>query len=228
MNLFDKEKPQNYPNQNLNSITDSSKALMQEMSEQLKIVSQELAELKKTGRPKDQDLIQKLSLELLEMKQTLSDYVCLNQDLSKVNQNLQEELQRVLTEMSDTTNLNQQLSRENDSLKNRGGLMLREQQEKLEEKIADVQVQNSKLRKLVNQSNADSVKTVVKERDATLRRVKEEKQRAAIAKRNAEEEIAKVKKQASGTLVKIKNQLRFWQLMAVGMFGMGLAVGWLL
>lgn len=46
--------------------------------------------------------------------------------------------------------------------------------------------------------------------------------------KNAKDEIAKVKKQVSATLVKIKNQLRLWQVMAVALFGMGLAIGWIL
>ena len=79
--------------------------------------------------------------------------LCLNQELSEVNHNLQEELRKVLTDLSDITRLNQQLSIENDNLRNRGGWMLREQQEKLEREIADVQDQNSRLNRLVNMSN---------------------------------------------------------------------------
>ena len=228
MNLFDSESQQNHTNPSLNSTTDRSKALMQEMSEQLKIVSQELAELKKMGRPKDQDLIQKLSLELLEMKRTLRDYVCLNQDLSKVNQNLQEELQKVLTEMSDITNLNQQLSRENDSLRNRGGLMLRDQQERLEERIADVQAQNSKLRDLVNLSNVDTVKAAIKERDAVRDRAAQEIQKSVVAKKNADKEIAKAKRNAKSMIADAKRKVRLWQMVAVGTLILGLAMGWML
>ena len=85
-----------------------------------------------------------------EMSQKLRESLCLNQELSEVNHNLQEELRKVLTDLSDITRLNQQLSIENDNMRNRGGWILREQQEKLEREIADVQDQNSRLNRLVN------------------------------------------------------------------------------
>lgn len=99
-----------------------------------------------------------------EMSQKLRESLCLNQELSEVNHNLQEELRKVLTDLSDITRLNQQLSIENDNLRNRGGWMLREQQEKLEREIEDVRAQNSNLVRLVNMSNVQAVERAEKAR----------------------------------------------------------------
>ena len=120
--------------------------------------------------------------------------LCLNQELSEVNHNLQEELRKVLTDLSDITRLNQQLSIENDNLRNRGGWMLREQQEKLEREIADVQDQNSRLNRLVNMSNVTAYEKMRRERDDALNQVAEERQKTFMAKKNFREDITKVNK----------------------------------
>ena len=129
-----------------------------------------------------------------EMSQKLRESLCLNQELSEVNHNLQEELRKVLTDLSDITMLNQQLSIENDNLRNRGGWMLREQQEKLEIEIADVQDQNSRMNRLVNMSNVTAYEKMRRERNDALNQVAEERQKTFMAKKNFREDINKVNK----------------------------------
>lgn len=160
-----------------------------------------------------------------EMSQQLRESLCLNQELSEVNHNLQEELRKVLTDLSDITRLNQQLSIENDNLRNRGGWMLREQQEKLEREIADVRVRNSNLVRLVNMSNVQAVERANKERKDAFNMVAEEKQKANIARKNAKDEVVKVNRKAKEKMVAAKNQIRFWKAIAVGTFIVGLLIG---
>ena len=154
--------------------------------------------------------------------------LCLNQELSEVNHNLQEELRKVLTDLSDITRLNQQLSIENDNLRNRGGWMLREQQEKLERGIADVQDQNSRLNRLVNMSNVTAYEKMRRERDDALNQVAEERQKTFMAKKNFREDINKVNKKTNDKVLDMKNRMQFWQIVSIGTLIVGFLIGWIL
>ena len=163
-----------------------------------------------------------------EMSQKLRESLCLNQELSEVNHNLQEELRKVLTDLSDITRLNQQLSIENDNLRNRGGWMLREQQEKLEREIADVQDQNSRLNRLVNMSNVTAYEKMRRERDDALNQVAEERQKTFMAKKNLREDINKVNKKTNDKVLDMKNRMQFWQIVSIGTLIVGFLIGWIL
>lgn len=163
-----------------------------------------------------------------EMSQKLGESLCLNQELSEVNHNLQEELRKVLTDLSDITRLNQQLSIENDNLRNRGGWMLREQQEKLEREIADVQNQNSRLNRLVNMSNVTAYEKMRRERDDALNQVAEERQNTIMAKKNFREDINKVNKKTNDKVLDMKNRMQFWQIVSIGTLIVGFLIGWIL
>lgn len=189
MNLFDNEEKQNPQNRNLNNTTDSSKILMQEMSQKLK------------------------------------ETLCLNQELSKANQNVQEELRKVLTDLSDITRLNQQLSIENDNLRNKGGWMLKEKQEKLEREIENVRVRNVKLNYLVNMSNVAAVETMRVERDDALLQAEEERQMALAMKEYCKNEVAKANKKANKRILEIKNKKEFWQIISITSLCVGVLIG---
>lgn len=163
-----------------------------------------------------------------EMSQKLRESLCLNQELSEVNHNLQEELRKVLTDLSDITRLNQQLSIENDNLRNRGGWMLREQQEKLEREIADVQDQNSRLNRLINMSNVTAYEKMRRERDDALNQVAEERQKTFMAKKNFREDINKVNKKTNDKVLDMKNRMQFWQIVSIGTLIVGFLIGWIL
>lgn len=163
-----------------------------------------------------------------EMSQKLRESLCLNQELSEVNHNLQEELRKVLTDLSDITRLNQQLSIENDNLRNRGGWILREQQEKLERKIADVQDQNSRMNRLVNMSNVTAYEKMRRERDDALNQVAEERQKTFMAKKNFREDINKVNKKTNDKVLDMKNRMQFWQIVSIGTLIVGFLIGWIL
>lgn len=106
--------------------------------------------------------------------------------------------------------------------------MLRNQQERLEERIADVQAQNSKLRDLVNLSNVDTVKAAIKERDAVRDRAAQEMQKSVVAKKNADKEIAKAKRNAKSMIADAKRKVQLWQMTAIGTLILGLLIGWIL
>ncbi len=163
-----------------------------------------------------------------EMSQKLGESLCLNQELSEVNHNLQEELRKVLTDLSDITRLNQQLSIENDNLRNRGGWMLREQQEKLEREIADVQNQNSRLNRLVNMSNVTAYEKMRRERDDALNQVAEERQKTIMAKKNFREDINKVNKKTNDKVLDMKRRMQYWQIVSIGTLIVGFLIGWIL
>ena len=163
-----------------------------------------------------------------EMSQKLGESLCLNQELSEVNHNLQEELRKVLTYLSDITRLNQQLSIENDNLRNRGGWMLREQQEKLEREIADVQNQNSRLNRLVNMSNVTAYEKMRRERDDALNQVAEERQNTIMAKKNFREDINKVNKKTNDKVLDMKRRMQYWQIVSIGTLIVGFLIGWIL
>ena len=163
-----------------------------------------------------------------EMSQKLGESLCLNQELSEVNHNLQEELRKVLTDLSDITRLNQQLSIENDNLRNRGGWMLREQQEKLERGIADVQDQNSRLNRLVNMSNVTAYEKMRRERDDALNQVAEERQNTIMAKKNFREDINKVNKKTNDKVLDMKRRMQYWQIVSIGTLIVGFLIGWIL
>ena len=163
-----------------------------------------------------------------EMSQKLRESLCLNQELSEVNHNLQEELRKVLTDLSDITRLNQQLSIENDNLRNRGGWMLREQQEKLERGIADVQDQNSRLNRLVNMSNVTAYEKMRRERDDALNQVAEERQKTIMAKKNFREDINKVNKKTNDKVLDMKRRMQYWQIVSIGTLIVGFLIGWIL
>lgn len=163
-----------------------------------------------------------------EMSQKLEESLCLNQELSEVNHNLQEELRKVLTDLSDITRLNQQLSIENDNLRNRGGWMLREQQEKLEREIADVQNQNSRLNRLVNMSNVTAYEKMRRERDDALNQVVEERQKTIMAKKNFREDINKVNKKTNDKVLDMKRRMQYWQIVSIGTLIVGFLIGWIL
>ena len=163
-----------------------------------------------------------------EMSQKLRESLCLNQELSEVNHNLQEELRKVLTDLSDITRLNQQLSIENDNLRNRGGWMLREQQEKLEREIADVQNQNSRLNRLVNMSNVTAYEKMRRERDDALNQVAEERQKTIMAKKNFREDINKVNKKTNDKVLDMKRRMQYWQIVSIGTLIVGFLIGWIL
>lgn len=163
-----------------------------------------------------------------EMSQKIEESLCLNQELSEVNHNLQEELRKVLTDLSDITRLNQQLSIENDNLRNRGGWMLREQQEKLEREIADVQNQNSRLNRLVNMSNVTAYEKMRRERDDALNQVVEERQKTIMAKKNFREDINKVNKKTNDKVLDMKRRMQYWQIVSIGTLIVGFLIGWIL
>ena len=163
-----------------------------------------------------------------EMSQKLRESLCLNQELSEVNHNLQEELRKVLTDLSDITRLNQQLSIENDKLRNRGCWTLREQQEKLEREIADVRVQNSRLNRLVNMSNVTAYEKMRRERDDALNQVAEERQKTIMVKRKCTEDIPKANKKVKEKVLYMKNQIRFWQIISIVSLIAGFLIGWML
>lgn len=163
-----------------------------------------------------------------EMSQKLRESLFLNQELSEVNHNLQEELRKVLTDLSDITRLNQQLSIENDNLRNRGGWMLREQQEKLEREIEDVRAQNSNLVRLVNMSNVQAVERAEKARIDAMNVAAEEKQNNFMEKKNCREKIDKVNKKANKKIADMKNKIQFWKMVAIGTLAVGILIGWIL
>ena len=171
---------------------------------------------------------QLVEILMQEMSHKLRESLCLNQELSEVNHNLQEELRKVLTDLSDITRLNQQLSIENDNLRNRGGWMLREQQEKLEREIADVQDQNSRLNRLVNMSNVTAYEKMRRERDDALNQVAEERQKTFMAKKNFREDINKVNKKTNDKVLDMKNRMQFWQIVSIGTLIVGFLIGWIL
>lgn len=157
----------------------------------------------------------------LKLKETL----CLNQELSKANQNVQEELRKVLTDLSDITRLNQQLSIENDNLRNKGGWMLKEKQEKLEREIENVRVRNVKLNYLVNMSNVAAVETMRVERDDALLQAEEERQMALAMKEYCKNEVAKANKKANKRILEIKNKKEFWQIISITSLCVGVLIG---
>lgn len=111
--------------------------LLEKQSEALKQVTEQRDKLLEEGRPEDQETIQKLSSQI--------------QELTSLIQELTSLITELRTELSKTQKTNQSLStnnrilvNQNDELRNKQGLLLRSEQEKLQDTLTITQDQAAK------------------------------------------------------------------------------------
>ena len=162
-------------------------SLLAKQSETLKLVTEQRDRLLSEGRPEDQKTISGLSSQISTLKSKISE----------MQSKHQSEIADLKEELSDTQKLNQSLTRNNrlltqsnDDLRNRGGLMLRKEQQSLEERLSASLTSAAK-------AKADYDRQVKALREDCTQKIEEANARADEAETRCEKDNAAVAKTRS-------------------------------
>ena len=204
-----KQSEQEEQTKNSLDTTDRWKQLVKEQAETLEKVTEERNELQVRNQKMNEFILefQKRTHSLKMEKQKLFFE---NHEMQDEMQKLNDEIQRLTIELSETQKLNRSLHQSNDDLRNRNGLMIRSEQEQLEEEIKDVRDRNSKLKIQVNQSSVEAVEQAKKKQEEAEKQARQAEYQIEREKKRADMEIQRARRKAKSEIADMKENQFFW------------------